>query len=634
MFLTIDLLKEIVFKLAEILLTKSFYEICSKAIALAIVTKHGSNNVDGRFVWRDMDLEDFNMIRDLSVTYYEGNKCEYCGVRHFLAEGTKLIPDIAELWLRVENFLGYKNLMAHILLSTRMLCDVTVYGEKKIKWVELGQLNFNKNGSKLRYQCGKDKVRDINKPLGVARRTILTYRLEGNKIVVTPIIQVIVGDWIRLNEDVLRSIIVELDKCGETKKIVLGDEKMFLAIPTRSKHIEHLLKGIRDKRKIGDKNVRVLAELCNGNIAKQLKNMKHGEKSKWLRNKIFDFIKPSDTEMVGRILDLYSRIVEKVGEKRGKLMNGVGIYSIVGEWKVANMVNLIFVDPFWHSYAGLCMISPEILKDLRKLRKALNVKEDLRFRLKKCTYGYRDCDMKFGALYFFNIRVLQLEYLATICNVRFKDIKFEFSVGELSIEDLVRLRNVLKRKQKHWWKYLKNNKKARKIFLEICGFKSLKNVSEKRISAEDAEPKPLMEKFLVKVAKDFKAAMLVRTLGIQFQNNLGVLLHLIEEGKTVENLVNEVEVKLSGRKLGKQAVPTICRLVSNYNPARLLLSEKWREVEEKIKDLDENDPIRVNLEKLKERIDKHTERLKVIEKCTEKTVKSLKNSKIYLAGTL
>ena len=41
-------------------------------------------------------------------------------------------------------------------------------------------------------------------------------------------------------------------------------------------------------------------------------------------------------------------------------MNGIGLFSTIGEYP--NEESILLADPYWHSYLGMLMTSPEILK--------------------------------------------------------------------------------------------------------------------------------------------------------------------------------------------------------------------------------------------------------------------------------
>lgn len=518
-----------------------------------------------------------------------------------------------------------------------MFCEVTVDGEKKLVWINVKNMKFEENELKYQYGSDKSEVRNIDKPLGIVRRVILTYRLDGDKMVVTPVVQVIVGEWADESVDLDR-IRDELERCGVVKEIELGREKMLLTIPTKEEHIENLLKDIGDPKKIDYKIVRALAELCTGDV-RELKETETGGK---LREKIFDFIKPSDDSMVVRFLDLYSKAAERVNEKNGKLMNGVGIYSIIGEYEYGNeksgTIDLVFVDPYWHNYKSTYMISPEIVRyaeNPAKLGEILTARENLRNYLSHCTREYRKNHMVWGARYFFYVRVFQLEYIAKICEVDIKEFKFKFDIGEVSIEDLINLRKeIANHKKGGWWSYLKENSWARKIFLEVCGFKNLEEVSKKKIGFENVSPKPLIEILIKNLAGEPRATTLIRTLGLSYSSNLALLLYLIDTKQTFADFMKEVEKEMTGKEPSKQKISTLSRFLSNYDPAKALLEKEWKEIEEKIKDLPEKSLVRMRLENLRERIDEHTARLGWVIEDIERTVSSLKSPSSYLSGIL
>ncbi|RLE04819.1 MAG: hypothetical protein DRI99_03430, partial [Candidatus Aminicenantes bacterium] len=225
-----NIMKDAVRTFMELLIMRPFYELYGRAIVgaqFAYENRNSGMDDASRLVWRDMDVYDFNLIKDLSITYFHGKrKCEYCGRYHLVAEGTKLVPDMVELWLRAKKLLGYEDPMAHVLMSTRMLCEVTVDGEKKLLWIEVGNIKFEKTDDRyeLKYAYERGKFRDIDKPLGIVRRIMLTYWInDDGGIIVTPVVQIIVSDW--ADQSKLKEIKSELNKYGTVKQIEYRRER-------------------------------------------------------------------------------------------------------------------------------------------------------------------------------------------------------------------------------------------------------------------------------------------------------------------------------------------------------------------------------------------------------------------------
>ena len=394
------------------------------------------------------------------------------------------------------------------------------------------------------------------------------------------------------------------------------------------------LLGIRETEKIRNENIQVIAELA---FVWNMKNENNINIEDLREGKIYDFVKPArDSLMTNRIIELQEKAIGRIKERNGKLMNGIGIFSIVGEYIDSN-IDIILVDPYWHSYAGMLMISPEILKYVDqnqvKLGEILAAKKAVDYYPSRCTTNYCKGRFDYGALNFFYTRVSLLEYIARICEIDIENYTFDFhDVGKVSLKELIDLRKTIAERsmRRSWRKYLEDNPKARKIFLEICGFKTLDDISTKKVAFEDAKPRQIVADFLEKLAGEPRATTLIRSLGQTYYCNLVVLLYLIEKKQTLRDLLREASGK---QDMSSQMAATLSRLLSNYDVEKALFDKTWKEVEQRLEFL-QDESVKQEFEDIKNRINFHIERLRSVEGQIKETIKSLKDPKSYVSGVV
>ncbi|MHA1583591.1 MAG: hypothetical protein ACTSYM_14005 [Candidatus Baldrarchaeia archaeon] len=236
---------------------------------------------------------------------------------------------------------------------------------------------------------------------------------------------------------------------------------MILTIPKTPEQVRDLIGKMysTESGRKNNKNVKVIAELAG--LGEEARTLRFED----LKNRIFDFVKPANSDTANKIYKLYQEAAERVETKKGKLMNGIGLFSTIG--KYPNEESIVLVDPYWHSYLGMLMTSPEILKyveqDQTKLGEILHVKEELRKNLNKCTSFYKLDKNRRGALKFFCARIFQLEYIARLCEINLEEFKLNFEeVGEISIKELIDIRNDIAENAESLEKYLANYLKHQK----------------------------------------------------------------------------------------------------------------------------------------------------------------------------
>jgi len=313
-------------------------------------------------------------------------------------------------------------------------------------------------------------------------------------------------------------------------------------------------------------------------------------------------------------------------------MNGIGLFSTIGEYP--NEEGILLADPYWHSYLGMLMTSPEILKyveqDQTKLGEILHAKEELRKNLNKCASFYKKDKNRRGALKFFYARIFQLEYIARLCEINLEEFKLNFEeVGEISIKELIDIRNDIAENAESLEKYLANYPKHQKIFLEICGFENLNDIKSKKIGFTDKTPRPLSEEIICKFAGEPNAPPILRTLSQSYTTNLELIIHLINKKQTFKDFKKELENKYK-REGFEISAGTISRFLSNYDPTRTLLEREWEKIQEKIQNLEEK--TRKEFIRLKKRLDAHTWRLIRVREEVEGTLKSFTNPKTWFSG--
>jgi hypothetical protein len=638
--------------LIDLIFSQVFYDMLGRMIVMAELARkeaeEGSSDSSGseKVVWFDVDFDDFNLLRDLSVTRWPGGGiCAFCGQWHYLPEGTKDISNNAKLYLTWKKLRG-ENPIVEYLMVERHLCIVKYEdGTERLAWVDKGRMNIGDDGI-LKYKIVEGVYADIL-PLGIRRTCKLIYSLSPNnpmKMTVTPMYEVVVADWAkdtinRLAEErkrigdgeqvylqsfdeIINSIRESLkfgDENAEVKEIEVGTKEgrqlMFLGIPTTEEQIKNLLGGENGLKEIHNANVRILAELLDGNIPEMIREKVESGELKPHSGDIKDFcISVINDKMVplnGEIKNIIVRqhkevckIIEARTGEGAKLTNAQYIYAIIGEHKYRDVILLVNADPFKYGAAdkNIFYLCDDTLKfgargfeNPDKLKEVATLREYIVDRLSDSTRYYRDGNNFQASLNFFYARVAQYELKTMLCGRDLNREGTEFKIGDyteqISVAELAEIRKELaniamREKTDGVLRYFERNERVRCIFLQVCGFKDLDRALNKKID-NSMEIKPLCEDLISRIITDNKALneQLAWPIGHAPIEKLEVYQEVVDKGITVRQFWDAIETaarkeagdmkEAGGVKREEKgiSVKNVGKMIFRYEFSRYLLQE-------------------------------------------------------------
>lgn len=678
----VNILKNNAVTFMEMLLRQPFSELWGKALLAATITtkKKSSSGIQNTF--QDVDFEDFNLIRDVSVVYQVGKKCDVCDKYHYLAEGTKFISDVAEYWLRMQKAMRQEEPMAQAVITTRILCKLE---DGKFVWINVRRLNVvedDKGNCKIVFSY-KGMETEV-KPLGIVRRTILVYHLDGNgvdgEMKVTPVIQVIVSSWAEekmknAGEDFdgrLLELQSNLENYGKVEKKTFDtEETMYIVVPTSEEHVENMLKGLgheedTTKVKVDPANVRVLGELCIGDLDK----LTEWGRKRVIRDEVRKFFVPVDEEtqsgLLNRIYNLHFEVAEETCREGGKLMNIAWAYNAAGEHESDGKPSLVFFDFYVYSWLGKLLLCPELLKTPEKLKEIYDLETNLQQKLKKYDRKYKDGRYVGGACNFFYFRVYQLEYIARLCGLSDEEVRLKFEgIGEVTLTELKTMRKELAdvasskgvtgRIKALRENYFDKNERAVKVFLQVCGFESLEDVESKKVY-EVNTPKFLYEDLVKDFTGSGEKFAMSRLFAMTITADLMVQKYLVGKSMMMTEFMKVVETEFQGWKIKEETeqnveikpediklegwdVPHLARQITGMDPIEFLLSKmNFDKVKENLEEIIKDDKVREEvgsrLNKISERLSDHVKRMDLVREQLKFLKEEFKDSKGYATGVL
>ena len=307
--------------------------------------KEKAEGFEPRHAYYYQRFDEFDLIKSLSPLYVGMNWKDKFGNTLYIAKSSYAMPIIAKIYLK----LAGKNSVSNVLYTTETLVKLE---NGEVIWVNCKNIGLEKDGDRLKVyttveENGKFVRREIVKDLGVTRRVMLTYYMDGEEMKAIPIIY-IARENIPLDGDEkvkVAEAIKTVRNLGECFKIVENDfgEGEIIAIKDISKVMKNL----------SPENYRRKTLYCVAQLLDMETNIKG------IREKLPEIL--SYDERFRPALDAFAKnLGNAIGERSprsGIVVNALNMeFDINDEFMVYSMV-----DPYYAGKDACIYVDPTIV---------------------------------------------------------------------------------------------------------------------------------------------------------------------------------------------------------------------------------------------------------------------------------